>query len=286
MNNSLRKNNLKGRKFLPALKLVCLSFLLLFGQWEIHAQNSCFMENTTFQAGEELTYKLYYNWNFVWLSAGEVTFKIEETPNEEYHIGVVGKTYSSYEWFFKVNDRYDTWIYKKNLLPTVAVRDVQEGKISFYQKIVFNQSEKTATTYYGDNKDRVEKTVSLLNDCAHDLVSVIYYARNINYTDFKEGTEFPVRIFMDKAVYPLRVKYKGKVANKYVHKKGRFRTIHFSPQVLSGNVFKEGTQPEVYVSDDRNRIPILIESAVSVGSVKAVLKSYKGLRYDFTSKID
>jgi hypothetical protein len=41
----------------------------------------------------------------------------------------------------------------------------------------------------------------------------------------------------------------------------------------------------VWVGDDENRIPVMIESPVSVGSVKVVLKSYKGLKYDFTAKV-
>jgi methylaspartate ammonia-lyase len=42
----------------------------------------------------------------------------------------------------------------------------------------------------------------------------------------------------------------------------------------------------VYVSNDKNRIPLLIESPVSVGSIKAVLKDYSGLRHELSSKIN
>ena len=57
------------------------------------------------------------------------------------------------------------------------------------------------------------------------------------------------------------------------------------PQVVAGNVFKENTAMSVYVSNDGNKIPILIESPVSVGSIKAVLKDYNGLRHNFDSKV-
>ncbi len=265
---------------------VLLLFLTSFSAAAQQMPQPCFMQNTTFQAGEELVYRIYYNWNFVWLSAGEVRFKIDETPQNEYHVAVKGSTYSSYEWFFKARDNYDTWICKANMLPTVAVRDVQEGKIKFYDKIVFDQNTQTATTYHGSSKDDTHTNVSKVNDCMHDLLSIIYYCRNIDYSEFKNGAEFPVKLFMDNAMYPLKVQYRGKKENKYVHRQGHYNTIHFSPQVLAGNVFKEGSQPNVYVSDDANRIPVLVESPVSVGSVKAVLVSYKGLRYDFGAKVD
>ena len=89
---------------------------------------------------------------------------------------------------------------------------------------------------------------------------------------------------MDKEVWPLNVKYKGKQANKKIRNRGKFDTIKFSPQIISGRVLKEGEEMLVYVSDDKNRIPVLIESPVSVGSVKAVLKNYKGLKYNLDAK--
>ncbi|MCY7327202.1 MAG: DUF3108 domain-containing protein, partial [Saprospiraceae bacterium] len=63
-----------------------------------------------------------------------------------------------------------------------------------------------------------------------------------------------------------------------------YNTLKFQPDVIAGNVFKEGEGMSVWVSDDQNRIPLLIESPVSVGSVKMVLKEYWGLKYDFTAK--
>ncbi len=243
----------------------------------------CFMENKTFQGGEEITYKLYYNWNFVWLAAGEVTFKVNDMGGQ-YHVAVAGRTYKSYEWFFKVRDYYDTYIDKNSLLPTTSVRDVSEGKYKLYDEVTFDQENKKAKSLRGKTRENATMKEYDLDGCMHDMLSVIYYARNIDFDNYTEGQEFPVKIFMDKEIWPLNVKYKGKQARKKIKKKGRFDTIKFSPQVVSGRVFKEGEEMMVYVSDDKNRIPLLIESPVSVGSVKAVLKKYKGLKYDMTAK--
>jgi len=243
----------------------------------------CFMENKTFQGGEEITYKLYYNLGIMWLSAGEVTFKVNDMGSQ-YHVAVAGRTYKSYEWFFKVRDYYDTYIDKNSLLPKTAIRNVREGKYRLYDEITFDQENKKASSLRGKTKDVATKKNYNLGECMHDMLSVIYYSRNIDFESYKEGEEFPVKIFMDKEVWPLNVKYKGKQSRKKVKGKGKFNTIKFSPQVVSGRVFKEGEEMMVYVSDDKNRIPLLIESPVSVGSVKAVLKNYKGLKYDMTAK--
>ncbi len=246
---------------------------------------ACYMQNNTFQHGEELTYKLFYNVNFVWVAAGEVTFKLEDLGNQ-YHIKAVGKTYKSYEWFYTVRDYYDTYLDKASLLPVVSIRDVQEGKYKLYDKVVMDQGSRKAVSYRGDYHYDTKKKDFELSECMHDMLSVLYYARNIDYSTMKKGESLPIKIFLDRKEYPINIKYKGKFEKTAVRDMGHYKTIKFSPQLIDGRVFKEGSELNMWVSDDANKIPLLIESPLSVGSIKVVLKSYSGLRYPFQAKID
>jgi hypothetical protein len=246
---------------------------------------ACYIENNTFQHGEELTYKLYYNLNFVWVGAGEVTFKVEDLGNQ-YHLKAVGKTYASYEWFYKVQDYYDTYLDKNSLLPVVSIRDVKEGKYKLYDKVVLDQGARKATSYRGDYATDAKKKDFDLTECMHDMLSVLYYCRNVDYNNMKQNDKLPIKIFLDRSEYPLNIKYKGKFARTAVRDMGHYKTIKFSPQVIDGRVFKEGSEVNMWVSDDANKIPLMIESPLSVGSVKVVLKSYKGLRFPFEAKVD
>ncbi len=244
----------------------------------------CYIENKTFKGGEELTYKVYYNWNFIWLAAGEVTFKVNDL-GQTYVIKADGNTYNSYEWFFKLDDHYSTTLDKNSMLPTVFERDVNEGKVRFYEKIVFDQTNRTATTYHGDNSINTKKYIKSLDGCMHDMMSILYYTRNLDFDAYKANENIGVKIFLDREIWPLNVQYKGRNSNLKLHgQSGQYNSIKFKTQVVAGNVFKENTSMSVYVSDDSNRIPLLIESPVSVGSIKAVLKNYKGLKYDFEAK--
>lgn len=245
----------------------------------------CSIANTTFAPGEEIVYKFYYNLNFIWIPAGEVTFNVND-KGTQYHISAKGQTYSSYEWFFKVRDQYDTYLDKSTLLPLVSIREIQEGGYTLYDKTTFEQKQGKAITTRGRNRDKVETKEYSIDNCMHDMLSIVYYYRNVNFDNLTPGQKFPIKVFLDTETYPLKVHYKGKEADKKIKGLGRFKTIQFSPQVVAGEVFKEGTEMNIWVTDDKNRIPVLIESPVSVGSVKAVLKSYKGLKYDMTAKID
>ncbi len=248
-----------------------------------HVATQCSITNTSFQGGEEFVFEIYYNWNFVWLSAGEVVFKVED-KGDQYHLSAHGSTYRNYEWFFKVRDKYDTYVDKETLLPEVSIRDILEGRYTLYDKITFDNEKKIARSLRGKSKESAEITEYPIESCMHDILSIVYFSRNLDFDNMAEGEAFPIKIFVDKETWPLKVTYKGKEDKKKIKKLGKFDAIQFSPEVISGNVFREGTEMNVWVSDDKNKLPLLIESPVSVGSIKAVLKSYKGLRHDLTSK--
>ncbi len=54
----------------------------------------------------------------------------------------------------------------------------------------------------------------------------------------------------------------------------------------SGRVFKEKESLTVWVSDDDNKIPLLIKADLAVGSLKASLTEYKGLNHSFKIHVD
>ena len=241
------------------------------------------LNDVPFQAGEELVYKIYYNLNFVWISAGEATFKVEDEGNR-YHFSATGVTYDSYEWFYKVRDYYHTYADKQTLLPQTSIRHIKENKYSIYDKVEYDQKNRKASYIRGQTQDRATLNGNLtLSDCMHDVLSIIYYCRSLDYTNVQNGQDFPAKIMLDEETYPLKYRFLAR-EEKNIRGLGKFNAMRFSPQLVSGNVFKENAQMKIWASDDANKIPLMIESPVAVGSVKIVLKSWKGLRYDLSSK--
>lgn len=284
---------MKTKSFKISSLALLLPFLLAFAPAERTAtrvpaqqvvQDLCNSDNTSFRPGEEITYKLYYNWNFVWVSAGEVTFRVRD-KGSQYHFSAIGKTYPSYEWFYKVYDKYDTYVNKETLLPELSIRDIKEGDYRMYDKIRFDQHRHIARGMRGKTKATAQAEEYQLEDCMHDLLSMVYYIRNVDYHQLKKGDTVPIEIFMDQETWPLKVRYLGKEKNKKVKGLGRFNTVKINPEVILGDIFTEESKLHIWATDDRNRVPLIIESPISVGSVKAVLKDYKGLRHDFSSAV-
>lgn len=244
----------------------------------------CYMSNEAFSPGEKISYKLYYNLNFIWIPAAEITFRVDESANE-YRITADAKTIKSFDWIFKVRDYYEVLIDKKTLLPSKSVRDVLEGKYTIYDEMRFDHERGMVSSLRGKTKEKALLKEYPINGCSHDILSVLYYARNLDFEKYSNGDKFPINIFMDKKEWNLEVTYGGVKTEKKIKGLGKFNTYIFHPEVISGDVFKNNTKINVFVSEDDNRIPLLIEAPISVGSIKCVLQESEGLRHNQYSEI-
>jgi hypothetical protein len=115
------------------------------------------------------------------------------------------------------------------------------------------------------------------------VLSSIYYARNIDFNKYKPGDKIPFSMFIDDKVYNLYIRYLGKETVKTRY--GKFKAIKFKPLLIQGTIFEGGEKMEVWVTDDQNKIPIRIESPITVGSVKVDMMGYSNLRFPLSSLI-
>ena len=221
--------------------------------------------------------KVFYNSLGMYIGAGEATFttSLERFNGKPvYHCVGEGKSYSFFDNFFKVRDRYETYIDTTTMQPIKFIRNVDEGGHKIYNNVTFNHTTGTAVSTHG-----VFKTPN----CIQDVMSSIYYARNINFDKYKPGDKIPFDMFLDDEVYHLYIRYIGKenVKTRY----GKFRAIKFKPLLIKGTMFEGGEKMTAWVSDDPNRVILRVESAIAVGSVKVDMYGYKNLRYPLTSLI-
>src|SRR5690606_29311613 len=108
-------------------------------------------------------------------------------------------------------------------------------------------------------------------------------ARNIDYGKYKPGAKIPFTMFLDDEVYHLYIRYVGKARIKT--KYGVFNAIKIQPLLIEGTLFKGGEDMVVWVSDDRNHIPLRVESPILVGSIKVDMMSYANLRHPLSSLV-
>jgi hypothetical protein len=236
----------------------------------------CSVKNTAFNTGEYLNYKVFYTLG-VYVAAGEANFNVylEKLNNRPvYHVVGDGSTYSFYDNFFKVRDRYESYVDTATLQPLKFIRNINEGGYKKYENVTFNKAANTAVTNEG---------VFKVPACIQDVISAIYYARNIDFNKYKPEDKIPFSMFLDNEVYNLYVRYLGK--EKIKTKYGTFNAVKFKPLLIKGTIFEGGEKMIVWVSDDGNHIPLRVESPISVGSIKVDMMGYKNLRYPLSSMI-
>ena len=257
------------------LKTALLSIgLMSFSNHSING-DFCGIKNSSFKSGEVVKMTVYYSTMGAYIGAGDATFTttLERLNGKPvYHAVGVGSTYSFFDNFFKVRDRYESYIDTATLLPYKFIRNVDEGGYKIYNNVTFNQTANTAVSTNG---------VFKITDCMQDVVSAVYYARNIEFDKYKPGDKIPFDMFLDDEIHHLYLRYMGK--EKIKTRYGKFRAIRFKPLLVKGTIFEGGEQMNAWVSDDPNHLLLRVESPIAVGSIKVDMMGYQNLRYPVTS---
>lgn len=233
------------------------------------------LSNNAYQPGEQLKYRIHYGA----INAGIVSMSV--SPNAQnisgknsYAVKVEGETVKSFEWAYKVRDKFESWIDQGSQAPLRYAKTLRENDY-FAQDIAIYDHENA--------KLRNKKGELTIPKYTQDIASAIYYLRNLDYNKASINTQFPVDVYIDNEIYKLPITYKGKEIIKTDI--GKIRCIKLKPQLVVDRVFSKSDAMTVWVSDDENRIPIRIQTDIRVGSLKVDITQYQGLKNSFSSMV-
>ncbi|GHC45487.1 DUF3108 domain-containing protein [Ulvibacter litoralis] len=252
-----------------------LLFLVFLSVTTLSAQHKAYGD------GEWFKFRIHYGL----LTAGYATLEVNNANlngKEVYHIKGEGKTVGMSSWFFKVEDYYQSYVDKEKNIPYRFIRKIDEGGYTKDIQIDFNHSNHKATIF--NKKHNTKEELSFPKD-AQDMVSAFYYLRNKLDTDNIVKDEFiDMDMFFDRENYKFRLKFLGRETLKTNF--GKVPCLIFRPYVQAGRVFKENESLTIWVTDDKNKMPVLIKADLAVGSLKATLTEYKGLQHSFKILVD
>ena len=247
----------------------------------------CSKVNHAYKAGETITYKVAYNWGFIWVNAGEAIFKVRKARvrgKNAFHFFANGTSLKKWDWVYRVRDTYESFIDMDALRPLRFKRNTQEGKYIVNNAYEFDYEQgKIYTTTENSNKPASVDTIHL-SPCTFDVLSMIYEARNIDYSQYQKNDKIPISLIIDGKIYDLYIRYLGK-ESLTTREKETYQCYKFKPLLVEGTLFSGGENMTVWVTDDSNRIPVLIEAKILVGSVKAYLSGTYGLKSMIKSRI-
>ncbi|MBU3820832.1 DUF3108 domain-containing protein [Flavobacteriaceae bacterium XHP0103] len=239
-------------------------------------------ENSAFGVGEWFKFKMSYS---NWLKAGNATLTVNDNKvngKEVYHVVGKGWTTGMIKWFFKVEDRYESYFDKKTNVPYKFIRNIDEGGYTKDLEIDFDQVNNKA--HINNKKDKTQKVFDTKPNI-QDMVSTFYYLRNhLDTENIKIGDEVRVDMFFDEENYGFKLKYLGRetISTDF----GKVDALMFRPYVMAGRVFKEEESLTLWVSNDKNKIPLRIKADLRIGSLRADLEAFKGLKHPFKIIVD
>lgn len=231
--------------------------------------------------GEWFKFRVHYGF----VTAGYATLEVNDTylnGRPVHHVKGEGHTVGLSKLFFNVEDYYQSYIDKTRDIPYRFIRKIDEGGHTKDIQIDFDHTAGIARVH--NKKHKKIESVSFPKE-AQDMVSAFYYLRNhLDTKSIEVGDTVDMNMFFDKENFKFRLKFLGR--EELDTKFGKVQTLIFRPYVQAGRVFKEKESLTVWVSDDKNKMPLLIKADLAVGSLKATLTEFKGLKHSFQIVVD
>lgn len=251
--------------------LICIALCSI----SLKAQSQSDMHNhidNVYSAGEKLNYNIRYGF----IVGGKASLEIKNTKlngQDVLHVRALGRSAGILNAIYGIRDIYESFIDPETDLPIKAIRNIKEGRYRRYNVAFFNRDSNTVFSTRKKNTVKVKPNVQ-------DILSSFFYARKHLFTDnLKLQDTLVIETFFSEEPFTLRIVYKGKetIRTKF----GKVRCFKFLPIVERGRVFREDDDLSIWITADKNRIPIKIRFDIVIGSLVCELDSFGGLSNTF-----
>jgi hypothetical protein len=275
----MKGQNMKQGIIITLTAAALAGFAMSFGTRDRFAQEQTFtyrkVANSAFKPGEKLTFRAHYgiiNAGIITMSVGSTTTKVGN--RNAYSMKVEGETLKTFDWAYKVRDKFESWVDDQSLAPLRYAKTVREDKYFDEDLAIYMHDKKKMRNSDGELAIPVY---------TQDIASALYYARNLDLKNAKLNQSFPIDVYLDNKVYNLSFTYIGKETIKT--DLGKVRCIKLRPKLVVDRVFKNTNDMTVWVSDDDNKIPIRVQTEIKVGSIKVDITGYQNLKNSFTALV-
>ena len=222
---------------------------------------------SVFKNGEKLNYQIRYGF----ITGGTTIISLAEDNYDNkkvFHAIVTAHTTGMAEVIYGVKDVYESWFDKENNLSYKQIRNIKEGNYIQYNEVTYNRKNNTVKSQLS-GLHSVPKNII-------DLATTLYYIRKIDFSKVENDDLLFLNIYFADEIFPLYFRYSGKetIRTKF----GKISCIKISPVVEVGRMFKTPDDVIIWLSDDINSIPVLIEMDIRiVGKIHLKLMSYENV---------
>jgi len=254
--------------------LACLLLLLSFDSPPRHQFRH--IKNTSFKSGEYIKYKAHYGF----INAAEGEMLIDDEVHQingrpSYKIDVYGRSIGMFDLFLRIRDNWGTYLDTSAIFSNRFYRKIEEGKYRKHEIVDFDQYKNKASVVTYDKHKKAWKPAEYFDvpNNVQDMVSGYYYLRTVNFDTLKPGDIINVKAFFDDENYDFKIRYVRKESIKT--KLGEIRSIMLSPIMPENSLFDGENSIKVWISNDRNKVPLKIKAEMFVGAVEIEIVEYR-----------
>jgi hypothetical protein len=250
-------------------QLILILYFVTAAFCSCYCQDIIKISEPVFKVGEQLSYKLKYGF----LTGAEANLRVEVSDKRfegrpAYHIIADGRTAGTFDIFYKVRNRYETYIDQTTLQPYFYTENRHESNYKHSDNVTFDHK---------DDEITANKGVFPFKGKVFDFLSAYYFSRSIDVSKLHIGDKFDLKYFLEDGVHTLSITYVGK--EKADCALGEFNCLKFNPTIIPGRIFRKDSKLYMWITDDDNRIPVKAHVELIVGSVTMDLTGAKNLKY-------
>ena len=251
-----------------------LSYTFLIGQTKI--------VNNAFNSGEKLTYDLYYKYGVINMKGGRATLNTDETTYngaDAYKLTLQASTGGLIRNLYSVDDTLTSYM-DKNLVPLLFVKGAAEMKDYTRERQIYSyQKGKTSIRTIRHRNGELSFDENIVTDhCTYDMMSILAYARTLNYSKMKRGDNTQIQFITGKRLVNMYIRYMGKSSMK-VNNGKTYNAIELSLMILDNAFVDQEEAMRVWITDDENKLPLQINSKLKLGEMRVVLKDFSGTKH-------
>ena len=243
-----------------------------------------------YNPGERLDYRVAYKAMLV-PNTEMATVTVQTTLDTlhgkpVYRVMGLGKIMPEYRWFFNLEDRYDIFVDTLSLRTKRFESNIHEGDYTFRSHYDYDWDSMRVHTW-AQSRQRTPRTKSMaLTERSMDPVSLYFNLRSIDASTLKQGETHNLEMVLEDTIRVLKFRLLGREICR-VPQKGKFRTIKLACTLgtSEGFSFTDGSEFFIWITDDKNKFPLLLESPIRIGSIRAYISDFKGLKYPLDSKV-
>ena len=249
--------------------------LITFSSNGVIAQD---LSSKSFKSGEKLTYQASYNMSGMLSTLAQVNMETSTVRTKKrafLRLKCTARTFKKWDNFFKMRDLYEAYITPHSATPVLYKRDTNENGTIRKEKYIYKGTNIKATYVRGQSGEK--KANFSVPAGTRDVVSTIYYLRNLPIAGAKKGDMKEFKIVFDRKIKRVSLKFLGKETKQTVL--GKKECYKIAVSLKNDKLLKGNEKNIIWLTADKNKVPVLISFSIPVGSGELKLTGAQNLKY-------